>query len=294
MPNLGLYSVTFNNDLEHDLARSNASTSSATKPSARDSAISSKSSIPTSPGAVEPDDLADLSSTTRSRGRWPGSPRRAVRFSEDRVSRPEGDGGARAVRPAPDRRHPRRLCRHDPRRVPASARRPEVRGRGGSVRAEDQQRREPAGVRRVPAADRRRRWAPSMLSVIMPSCKLGIKANPRRRGFESPASRCALGGIIAATVPRMPEPAPVAEAPHECKCHGAAASNGHATNGKAESNGYPVFSDGRPSFSRMERPQRLASSKTARPGSLKSGRSRHRTCPGLSFRAACEESPWSW
>ena len=58
---LGLYSVTFNNDLDARPARrSNASTSSARRPSARGSATSSKSSTPTS------------------RRRRPGDPRRTT------------------------------------------------------------------------------------------------------------------------------------------------------------------------------------------------------------------------
>ena len=39
---------------------------------------------------------------------------------EDRLPRPQGDGGTGPLRPAPGRRHPRRLGGHDPRRLPAA------------------------------------------------------------------------------------------------------------------------------------------------------------------------------
>ena len=82
---------------------------------------------------------------------------RAAAVPEDRLSRPAGDGGAGRLRSAPGRRHPGRQRGHDVRRLQADRRGAEVRRPRGAVRPQDQQRREPAGVRRVPAADRRRR-----------------------------------------------------------------------------------------------------------------------------------------
>jgi len=60
------------------------------------------------------------------------------------------------------------------------------------------------------------------------------------------------------TVPSRPQSA---AAPHACKCHDHAAEPAKVsatTNGTPSRNGFPAYSDGRPDFSRMDVAQRLA------------------------------------
>ena len=84
------------------------------------------------PGSVRPERAARsaagagarISSTTRSRARWPAWPSRPAGFLEDRLPRPAGDGRARRLRSASGRRHPRRRRGHDLRRVQAPWPRP--------------------------------------------------------------------------------------------------------------------------------------------------------------------------
>ena len=98
---------------------SNGSTTSARRPSARGSATSSKSSTRTSrtrsPPTCCPRYLNDMIARMLAGVAPAGRPR----VPQDRLPRPEGDGGTGPVRPAPRRRHPRRLGRDDPRRLPA-------------------------------------------------------------------------------------------------------------------------------------------------------------------------------
>ena len=59
---------------------------------------------------------------------------------EDTVLRSGGDGATGALRSNTHRRHPRRACRHDARRVPHAVGGEEVRRSRGAVRPQDQQR----------------------------------------------------------------------------------------------------------------------------------------------------------
>ena len=117
--NLGLYSITFNNDLERDRASARTITSSsARKPSARASATSWKFSIPTVPRCSRsPSQLPDFINDTIVRTLGGNCAGRPAAVSEDGLSRPQGDGRAGPLRSAPGRRHPRRLGRNDLRRV---------------------------------------------------------------------------------------------------------------------------------------------------------------------------------
>ena len=92
--------------------------------------------------------------------------------------------------------------------------------------------------------------------------KLGLR--PHRELSEDlklKAMTMSYGGTsTSVTVPPKPEPTPQAAAA-PCKCHdhapAAASSNGHA-NGKVERDGFPTKSDGLPDFGRMDVSQRLA------------------------------------
>ena len=83
--------------------------------------------------------------------------------------------------------------------------------------------------------------------------KLGIRPH---RGLEddlklTPSAMSYGGASTSVTVPSPPAPAPAAA--HACRCHEAPA---HAT--RAEDDGFPVLPDGRPDFRTMDVAQRLA------------------------------------
>ena len=99
---------------------------------------------------------------------------------QDRVSRPQGPGRARQVRPAPGGRHPRRVGGHHARRLPDAGRCPEVRGESRALRPEDQQRREPARLRAIPAADRGRGDRPGRGGE-------GVSCGAREAGHPGPS-----------------------------------------------------------------------------------------------------------
>ncbi|WP_406696595.1 hypothetical protein V5E97_36985 [Singulisphaera sp. Ch08] len=109
--------------------------------------------------------------------------------------------------------------------------------------------------------------------------KLGVRPHrPLEEDLKPQATSMSYGGTsTSVVVPAKPEPAPpaLAAAPakeaHACQCH----SHNHAPepvpvtraaepparstrNGQSESNGFPTFSDGLPDFSRMDVVQRLA------------------------------------
>jgi hypothetical protein len=96
--------------------------------------------------------------------------------------------------------------------------------------------------------------------------KLGIK--PHRSlddDMKLQANAMSYGGTTAVTVPPKPAapspaPAPAPAAAHECQCHSVkpAAVATAATNGVHAKNGYPSHADGRPDFARMDVDQRLA------------------------------------
>ena len=135
--------------------RSNGSTTFARRPSAKGFRYFLEVFDPNIPGAVKPENLPRYINDMITRmlaGRRPGRP---AAVPEDGLPRAEGDGRTRPVRSPTGCRHPGRLCRHDPRRVPAPPRCPEIRSQGGPVRAQDQQRRESTGVRAFSPADRR-------------------------------------------------------------------------------------------------------------------------------------------
>ena len=116
---LGLYSVTFNNDLAHDLATLERFHEFREEAERKGFRYFLEVFDPNVPGAVAPERLAPLHQRhdrPDARGRRPGGP---AALPQDRLSRPEGDGGAGPLRPAPRRRHPRRLGRHHARRLPA-------------------------------------------------------------------------------------------------------------------------------------------------------------------------------
>ncbi|AGA26134.1 hypothetical protein [Singulisphaera acidiphila] len=113
--------------------------------------------------------------------------------------------------------------------------------------------------------------------------KLGIRPHrPLEEDLKAQATTMSYGGTsTSVVVPAKPEPAPPAPTPavavapakeaHACQCHShhhapepvpatrAAEPAPHSiSNGQASSNGFPTFSDGLPDFSRMDVVQRLA------------------------------------
>ena len=153
---LGLYSITPNNDLEFDYATLRRTRNSASRPSARASATSSRCSTPTPAATHARHDLGrfinDLIVRTLA-----GVPQRAGRCS----SRSPTTGRRRwrswsRYDPHLVAGHPRRLQRHDLRRVQAARRGEEARRPRRAVRPQDQQQRAPADVRPLPARDRGR------------------------------------------------------------------------------------------------------------------------------------------
>ena len=151
---LGLYSVTFNNRLDEDMA------SLADYRRFREEAERKgfrhflEVFDPNAPRGFRPTARRSSSTTRSPAPRW-RCDRRPAGVPEDRLSRPAGDGGVGLVRPAPDRGHPGRRSRHDVRRVQTDRRGPEVRRACGAVRPQDQQRRIATRLRRVPASHRR-------------------------------------------------------------------------------------------------------------------------------------------
>ena len=93
---LGLYSVTLNNDVQRIGKRWKPTRHSAWRPRPRVFAISSKSSIPTPPRIARP--TWGGSSPTTSCGCWRACQPRPAGLPQDRLSRPGGHGGSGRLR----------------------------------------------------------------------------------------------------------------------------------------------------------------------------------------------------
>ena len=136
--NLGLYSVTFNNNLERDLETLQRFRDFREEAERKGFRYFLEVFDSNMPGAVKAEALPGYTNDMIARMLAGVAPAGTAVVPEDGLSRTEGDGRACSVRRAPGRRHSGRISGHDPRRVPASVRRTEVRGEGGAVRAQDQ------------------------------------------------------------------------------------------------------------------------------------------------------------
>ena len=124
--NLGLYSVTFNNNLQADLAsleRFHQFREEAERKKFRYFLEVFRPQHRLGRRARRLAALHQRHDHPDARRRCPGGP---AALPQDGLPWAEGHGRARQVRPAPGRRHPGRIVRHHPRRVSASGRRPEV------------------------------------------------------------------------------------------------------------------------------------------------------------------------
>ena len=145
--NLGLYSITFNNDTVLDREALEEYKQFRLEAERKGFRHFLEVFDPNRPEAVErrarcPEFINDAIVRTLG-GVTVGGP---AAVPQDGLSRPQGDGGAGPLRSAPGRRHPRRLGRHHLRRLQAAERGEEVRRPRRPVRPQDQQCREPAGV----------------------------------------------------------------------------------------------------------------------------------------------------
>ena len=148
---------------------------------------SSRCSTPTSPDADRRrTSCRRIINDMPSSARWPRRrPRRGrPRLPQDGLPRPEGDGRTLPVRPPSRHRHPRRIGRDHPRRLPAPRRRQEARREGRALRAQDQLIRESARVRPFPPPDRRRSDRPGRRGE-----GLSRRPRPPRRPSSSSARR---------------------------------------------------------------------------------------------------------
>ena len=179
-PNLGLYSVTFNNDLAHDLRHARAVPRVPRGGRAQGVPLLPRSLRPQRPGRRRPrrscpryinDMIARMLAGVAPAGRplflkivyhGPKAMEELVRYDPHLVVGILGGSAG-----------------HDPRRLPAPRRRPEVRGQGRPLRPQDQQRREPARLRPVPPPDRRRRDRPGRGGQ-------GVSRRPRQARASAP------------------------------------------------------------------------------------------------------------
>ena len=110
--NLGLYSVTFNNNLEHDFATLERFHEFREEAERKGFRYFLEVFDPNITGAVAPELLPGYINDMITRMLAGVAPGRAAALPQDGLSRPQGHGRARPVRPAPRRRHPGRLGRH--------------------------------------------------------------------------------------------------------------------------------------------------------------------------------------
>ena len=122
--NLGLYSVTFNNNLERDLATLERFHEFREEAERKGFRYFLEVFDPNIPGAVAPEVLPSYINDMITRMLAGVGPTGRPRLPEDGLSRSQGHGRAGAVRPAPGRRHPGRLGRHHARRLSAPPRCP--------------------------------------------------------------------------------------------------------------------------------------------------------------------------
>ena len=152
---LGLYSVTFNNDV--DLDRRTLEAYKAFRIEAEAKGFRHFLEV-FDPNACEnpPADLARFINDNIVRTLAGVTSRGRPRVSEDRLPRPRRDGGPGPLRPLAGGGHSRRLGRHDLRRLPHALGSEEVRRPRGPLRPEDQQRRAPVELHPVPPRRGRR------------------------------------------------------------------------------------------------------------------------------------------
>ena len=155
--NLGLYSMTFVNDLEQDReALLCVSRNFARRPSAKSSGISSKSSTRTSTSGIPPEKLGEFinDKIIRTLAGVPEAGRPI--FLKIVYHGPRAMEELAQYDPESGRRHSRRRRRHHLRCVQADSRRAKIRRARGALRPQDQQRGTSAGVHRNAAPDHRR------------------------------------------------------------------------------------------------------------------------------------------
>ena len=134
---LGLYSVTFNNDATLDLAT--LETYKTFRLEAEAKGFRHFLEV-FAPNACQPQCPADVARFLNDHIAHTGgnSPKRTTRVSEDPVPRPSRHGGTCPVRPVGHRRHPGRIGRHDTGCLSHAVGGKEIRGSRGTVRPQDQ------------------------------------------------------------------------------------------------------------------------------------------------------------
>ncbi len=130
LTDLGLYSITFTNDVEADIRSLEAFSKFRDDASACDFPISSKCSTRTSTPKSRRI-CCRITSTISSCARCPGWSRRSGRVSSRLLTTEPGAGGTRLLRSQPDRRAARRLGRNHARHFRTAGRRGGQMGRGG-------------------------------------------------------------------------------------------------------------------------------------------------------------------
>ena len=134
---LVLYSVTFNNDLDRDIATLEAYRTFRHDAGAVGMRYFLEVFNPNAPVGLAPRDVGAFVNDCIVRDAGRRHARRATAVPEDAVQRGRRAGGARRARPVAGRRHPRRVRGHHPRHVRAAAAGPGARRPRRAVRAQD-------------------------------------------------------------------------------------------------------------------------------------------------------------